>query len=404
MRLRTLLGLTLGAGVGWLLLAPTRVRPVAWEGPGLVPSRTGGPYADNGRLNAAELFAPVPGKTAPESVAVDAQGRLYSGFEGGAIVRFQPDGTAPEVFADTGGRPLGLRFHPDGSLLIADALRGLLRVGPEGGEVRVLTTSAEGVPFRFTDDLDVDRAGRFVYFTDASSEYGWPHELLDLLEHGGHGRVLRHDLGTGETTVLARGLNFPNGVTLGPDEAYLLVTETGTARVHRLWLNKDRVDSPESTERSEKRQRRGGGGGRTSGAFPEVREPEPSRREGERAGTLEVFADNLPGYPDNVRYDGAGTFWVALPSRRSPLLDATAQRPWLRRVVARIAERAHLPLPEESMLVGLDLGGRPVAFAQGSGPDSYGYITQVLPVGDNLILSSLHGDTLARVPISQVRS
>ena len=55
------------------------------------------------------------------------------------------------------------------------------------------------------------------------------------------------------------------------------------------------------------------------------------------------------------------------------------------------------------MPVALDLNGRPVAFAQGSGPESYGYITQVLPVGDRLILSSLHARTLARVPVSQVR-
>lgn len=361
MRLRRLLGLTLGAGLGWLLLAPTRVRPVAWEGPGLTPSRTGGPYADNGRLDTAERLAPVPGQTSPESVAVDNQGRLYSGFGGGAIVRFAPDGTRPEVVANTGGRPLGLRFHPGGSLLVADALRGLLRVSVDGGEVEVLASEADGVPFRFADDLDVDRAGRFVYFTDASSEYGWPDELLDLLEHGGHGRVLRHDLETGETTVLARGLNFPNGVALGPDEAYLLVTETGGARVHRLWLT------------------------------------------GEHSGQLEVFTDHLPGYPDNVRFDGVDTFWVALPSRRSPLLDATARQPWLRRVVARISERVKLPLPEESMLVALNLEGRPAVFAQGSGPHSYGYITQVLPHGDSLILSSLHQPTLARVPLAQVR-
>lgn len=340
---------------------PSRVRPVAWEGPGPTPSRESGPYADNGRLNTAERLAPVPGRSAPESVAVDAQGRLYSGFGGGAIVRFQPDGSAPEDFADTGGRPLGLRFHPDGSLLIADALRGLLRVGAEGGPVKVLATEAEGVPFGFPDDLDVDRAGRFVYFTDASSKYGWPHELLDLLEHGGHGRVLRHDLQTGETTVLARGLNFPNGVSLGPGEAYLLVTETGTARVHRLWLA------------------------------------------GERAGALDVFTEHLPGYPDNVRFDGVDTFWVALPSRRTPLLDGTARHPWLRRVLAQILGRITLPLPEESMLVALDLDGRPTAFAQGRGPASYGYITQVLPVGNALILSSLHAERLARVPVSQVR-
>lgn len=361
MRPLTLLGAALTAGLGWLLLAPTRVRPVVWEGPGPVPSRSEGPYADNGRLDTAQLFAPVPGKTAPESVAVDAQGRFYTGFDGGAVIRFRPDGTAPEPFADTGGRPLGLRFHPDGSLLIADALRGLLRVGPGGGEVRLLATGAEGVPFRFADDLDVDRAGRFVYFTDASSRYTWPDELLDILEHGGHGRVLRHDLQSGETDVLARGLNFPNGVCLGPDEEFLLVTETATARVYRLWLT------------------------------------------GERAGKLDIFIEHLPGYPDNVRYDGAGLFWVALPSRRSPVIDGTARQPWLRRVIARIAERAKLPLPEESMLVALDMEGRPVVFAQGTGPGSYGYITQVLPHGGDLILSSLHAATLARVPLAQLR-
>src|SRR5690242_4106880 len=89
-------GLALGSGVGWLLLAPTRVRPVSWEGPGPVPSREHGPFADNGLLNTAERLAAVPGRTAPESVAVDGQGRLYSGFDGGPIIRFQPDGSAPE--------------------------------------------------------------------------------------------------------------------------------------------------------------------------------------------------------------------------------------------------------------------------------------------------------------------
>lgn len=45
---------------------------------------------------------------------------------------------------------------------------------------------------------------------------------------------------------------------------------------------------------------------------------------------------------------------------------------------------------------------RPVAFAQGNGPASYGYITQVLPLNGDLILSSLYAGTLARVPVSQV--
>ena len=32
------------------------------------------------------------------------------------------------------------------------------------------------------------------------------------------------------------GLFFANGVTLGPNEDYVLVNETGMGRVHRLWI------------------------------------------------------------------------------------------------------------------------------------------------------------------------
>lgn len=69
------------------------------------------------------------------------------------------------------GRPLGLRFDKKtGDLYIADAYFGLLKVGPEGGLATPLTTEAEGVPLRFTNDLDIDEEGN-VYFTDSSTTY-----------------------------------------------------------------------------------------------------------------------------------------------------------------------------------------------------------------------------------------
>lgn len=34
---------------------------------------------------------------------------------------------------------------------------------------------------------------------------------------------------------------------------------------------------------------------------------------GEKKGYIDVFAKNLPGLPDNVRYDGDGHYWMALP-------------------------------------------------------------------------------------------
>ena len=48
-----------------------------------------------------------------------------------------PDGGAAGLFADTHGRPLGLEVNPrDGTLIVCDAYRGLLRV--ETGHVRML--------------------------------------------------------------------------------------------------------------------------------------------------------------------------------------------------------------------------------------------------------------------------
>ena len=69
------------------------------------------------------------------------------------------------------GRPLGLRFQKKTSdLYIANAYFRLLKVGPEGGLASSLTTEAEGVPLRFTNDLDNDEEGN-VYFTNSSTKY-----------------------------------------------------------------------------------------------------------------------------------------------------------------------------------------------------------------------------------------
>lgn len=69
------------------------------------------------------------------------------------------------------GRPLGLRFNKrTGDLYIADSYLGLMKVGPEGGLATSLVTEADGVPLRFTNDLDIDDAGN-IYFTDSSSKY-----------------------------------------------------------------------------------------------------------------------------------------------------------------------------------------------------------------------------------------
>lgn len=59
---------------------------------------------------------------------------------------------------------------------------------------------------------------------------------------------------------------------------------------------------------------------------------------GEKAGTNDVFVD-LPGWPDNVRCNEAGDFWVAIHSRRMKTQEFLNVQPWLRALIVR------LPIP-----------------------------------------------------------
>lgn len=80
------------------------------------------------------------------------------------------------------GRPLGLRFKTStGDLYVADAYMGLLVVGAGGGMATKLATQAQGIPFGFTNSLDIDQRSGAVYFTDSSSQYPRRYVLLKYI-------------------------------------------------------------------------------------------------------------------------------------------------------------------------------------------------------------------------------
>jgi sugar lactone lactonase YvrE len=71
--------------------------------------------------------------------------------------------------------------------------------------------------------VDVAASGK-IYFSDASVKFGaqewgstYEASLLDIMEHGGHGRLLVFDPQAGKATTVLDGLNFPNGVTVSHD-------------------------------------------------------------------------------------------------------------------------------------------------------------------------------------------
>jgi sugar lactone lactonase YvrE len=291
----------------------------------------------------------------PEDVALDAQDRIYGGIEDGRIIQLQPDGTQPRVFADTHGRPLGLIFDQTGNLIVADAIKGLLAINP-AGEVKTLSTAADGIPFACTNDLDVASDGT-IYFTDSSSKYPLIEFTLDLLEHQPNGRLLAFDPKTNSTRTILKSLYFANGVAVSPDQSFLLVVETGVYSVRRVWLN------------------------------------------GPKQGQSDTFIDNLPGFPDGVSSNGKDRFWLSLVTPRDSVFDKLLPHPFLRKVVSRLPVFLQ-PAPKRyAFVLGLDLNGRVVENLQDGSPGCFAEIANAVEHNGALYFGSIGESSLGRFPL-----
>lgn len=337
----------------YLLFWPVPIDPAAWTPPPMPSDRH--PY--NEALKGIERLAEGVGR-GPEGIAIDDAGRLYTGYDDGRVMSFDRDGGDPRLLADTGGRPLGLSFAPHGGLVVADAVQGLLLVDDSG--VKTLSREADGLAFKFVDDVDRAHFDARVFFSDASSRFGIHEVMSDAFEHRPNGRLLEYDFDTGQTRVLLSGLYFANGVAVGPEDAYVLVSETTEYRIRRYWLK------------------------------------------GEKAGTSDVFVDNLPGFPDNLSYDGEGRIWVALYAPRQSLLDALLPRPYLRKLVFRLPEFLHPAPVHHAWVLGFDLDGRLVADLQYRGDGAYAPITSVERAGEMLYMGSLTATAIGRLPLAAV--
>jgi sugar lactone lactonase YvrE len=120
MRAHTVIAVLVVAGLATYLLGwPVAIDPVAWQ-PTPNPRLTG-PLAQSQPFTGLRRLVPDLGK-GPEAVPHGPDGFLYTGLQDGRIVRFRPDGAGgAELVAQTGGRPLGLRFDAHGHLVVADA-------------------------------------------------------------------------------------------------------------------------------------------------------------------------------------------------------------------------------------------------------------------------------------------
>jgi len=279
----------------YVLLWPVPIEPVVWHAPA-APGYVGA-HTVNSKLAGLHQID-LKGETGPEHVVAGADGKLYVSVASGRILRMDADGGGQQVFADTGGRPLGMAFDAGGKLVVADAVKGLLRIDADG-KVVVLAEA------HFANSVAVASSGK-IYFTDSSMRYApakWGGTMaaatLDVMEQSATGRVLEYDPANVAVRVVASGLSLANGIALNGAQDSLFVSECARYRVWKIAVAANVLD---------------------------IARP---------SAQAQVLFDNLPGYPDNLMRGVDGKIWLGLAGQRNAL-DAMDAQPFLRKLALRI--------------------------------------------------------------------
>jgi sugar lactone lactonase YvrE len=373
--------------VAYLLIWPVPIAPHKWNAPEM-PGYAG-VHAVNTKL--ANLQTINIGKEeGPEHIAFGPDGKLYAAMASGRIVRMAFDGSAQEVFVNTGGRVLGFDFDAAGNLVAADALKGLLSIAPDkkitvlADTVTTMSPPTAAVstpsakiqdPIRYADAVVVAKNGK-MYVSDASAKFApkdwggtFEASVLDILEQSATGRIIEYDPANKSTRVVAKGMTFANGVALSADEQSIFVNETGKYRVWRIAVAANELDV------------------NTDSVPPAAASPQ-----------ARIVLANLPGYPDNLMrglptLDGKAKIWLGFAKPRGAAIDKMAASPLLRKITMRLP-RALWPIPPQyGHVMAFTEDGQVVADMQdptGAYPESTG----VTETADRLYIQSLHAKTL----------
>ncbi|BHF72360.1 hypothetical protein SprV_0401542400 [Sparganum proliferum] len=309
----------------------------------------------------------------PECVIV-VKGSLYTGVLNGSVLKINKNGIrtfarfGPEGCSsmETCGRPLGLRYDESKDrLLVADAYLGLFAIDMQTEKVTKIfpinKAEVDAVKVTFFNALDLLPDGRIV-LTESSQKFALHNLIGDLLEGRPTGRVFLVDPATGDWRVLAEDLYFANGIQLHSDQQSVLVAEIGMARVLRIPL--------------------------ASGA--------------ER----EIFADNLPGLPDNVNRSPRGGYWISLSVPRyqgSPsIVDLLSNWPTVRKSLYTVFPSKFLlyvgSLKKHALIVRVDENGKVLESLH----DTSGHIYNVADVCEEdgvLWLGSYRANFIGRLKI-----
>jgi sugar lactone lactonase YvrE len=222
----------------------------------------------------------------PEDFAFDTFGNMYCGvhkgekdFSEGAILKISPEGKVEE-FLKTDAWVTGIEFDSQGNLIALMNGVGLIHVDQNKNIEILATVDANDRPILMGSGLTIAKDGK-IYFANLSSENTTSPKYINklFLELKPTGGVYCYDPQTKVTHTISNGNYFANGLELSEDESFLLLSETSKYRILKYWL------------------------------------------QGEKAGTSEVFLDNLAGFPNNISRRDNGNFWVGFTTKRNDKLD-----------------------------------------------------------------------------------
>jgi ribose transport system permease protein len=371
-----LLGLVLLAAVAidvrWLknrhkVLSKVYVSPTYAALPPAPATEGSSPYALNDRLRPVEAIG-LDAIDGPEDVILDDDDNIYAGNRTGDIVRFfAPNYSHQEVFVHIGGRPLGMAFARDGSLICCIGGMGLYRVAKDR-TVEKLTDETNRSWFsiiddsrlRLADDLDVAPDGR-VFFSESTIRYemhDWP---VDCLESRGNGRIICFDPNKGTTRTVLRNLVFPNGICMTLDGQSFMFAETWGCRVSRYYFD------------------------------------------GPKAGRVEPVIPDLPGYPDNINRASDGTYWLALVGMRTPSLDLAMRMPGFRKRMARrtAPDEWLYPNINTGCIVRFDERGRILESLWDLGGENHPMITSMREHRGHLYIGGIFNNRIGRLKLAE---
>ncbi len=289
----------------------------------------------------------------PEDISIDSNGQMYISNENGIIYKSLPNGEL-EIFTETKGRPLGLKFDSKRNLIVCHESMGLISVD-SNGEKTILVSKSQG--FSLIDDLVISKDD-IVYFSDATQLEGIDGFYNDILLHHPLGSVWSFNLNSTALTLIADSLYFPNGLELSEDESVLYINETPMYRTLQLSLT------------------------------------------GENRGDIGIFADNLPGFPDGIDPSSDGGYWISMASPRKWLVDAViSPSAWLKKILM-VAPEWMRPKPTlYGLIVKIDSNGNIVESLHNPSGEHLHTITNVVEFENHLYIGSLLNDCVGKLSL-----